>query len=100
MNYQTDKQFYLDLQPQERTILVFQYHYLLPSITCEENIYLPARIRGKKSRVLKEKIPHVVCGYRLWKWVHPSSNRIFGNLQIFRWKSLPKQTNFPELRRS
>ena len=50
--------------------------------------------------VLKEKIPHVVCGYRLWKWVHPSSNKIFGNLQIFRWKSLPKQTSFPELRRS
>jgi lipoprotein-releasing system ATP-binding protein len=33
---------------------VFQFHFLLPSMTCRDNILLPARIGGKETKVVEK----------------------------------------------
>lgn len=35
---------------------VFQFHFLLPSMTCRDNILLPARIGGKDTRIVEKDI--------------------------------------------
>lgn len=35
---------------------VFQFHFLLPSMTCLDNIYLPAKIAGRLNSALKKKV--------------------------------------------
>ncbi len=35
---------------------VFQFHFLLPSMTCIDNILLPAKIGGHKVKLVKERI--------------------------------------------
>lgn len=35
---------------------IFQSHYLLPAMTCRENIYLPTRIRGKGLSEVKKRV--------------------------------------------
>lgn len=35
---------------------VFQFHFLLPSMTCADNIRLPARLAGKLSRDLEDRM--------------------------------------------
>lgn len=35
---------------------VFQFHFLLPSMTCRDNIFLPARIGGKESRQVSKDV--------------------------------------------
>jgi len=35
---------------------VFQFHFLLPSMTCRDNILLPARIGGRKIKIIEKDI--------------------------------------------
>ncbi len=35
---------------------VFQFHFLLPSMTCRDNILLPARIGGKDTKIVEKDI--------------------------------------------
>lgn len=60
---------------------VFQFHFLLPSMNCLENIFLPARIGGHYSKNLVEHVYHLAKVLRVDDLLHKYPYHISGGEQ-------------------